>query len=633
MSSMDFFGHQDRARAASGRLVWLFALAVLALAGCIYLVASVLFVVGNGGDGPIGFEPTLFVAVFGGTLGVVLLATLWKTAQLRSGGAAVAEMLGGTPVDLTPHDPHHQLLRNLVEEMAIASGLPVPAIYVLEGESGINAFAAGWSPGDAAIAVTRGCLEQLDRDELQGVIAHEFSHVFHGDMRLNIRLLGVLFGIVCIATIGRILLRATPRSGNRKDGAAGIAVFGLTLVVLGWLGVLFAHLIQAAVSRQREFLADASAVQYTRNPHGIGMALAKIGGLSARLDNPHADEASHLLFADGVKRFLGGVMATHPPLTTRIERLLPGFQRRLAAAPSLAAAVTATPPPPGAAGLAGSSPAAQPGVRATDLVASIGAPGQQAVSAAQTLLRELPLDLASAAHEPARARGVALALLLDGAPARREAQLRLVPSDDPGLQLAVRNAFPLVSQLTRGSKLPLLELTVPALRALPTTQRLQLRQLARSLALADGELSPFEFALLRGLERHVPGASPLPARAGRPTALIEHAAAASVVLSALAHAGAGADADAAQQAFAHGRTALALPVPIELLPPPHCGMQALERAIDELATVSPLGKRNLVTACAEAAAADGRLAADEVDLVRALAELWDCPVPLPADAS
>ena len=292
MSSMDFFGHQDRARAASGRLVWLFALAVLALAGCIYLVASVLFVVGNGGDGPIGFEPTLFVAVFGGTLGVVLLATLWKTAQLRSGGAAVAEMLGGTPVDLTPHDPHHQLLRNLVEEMAIASGLPVPAIYVLEGESGINAFAAGWSPGDAAIAVTRGCLEQLDRDELQGVIAHEFSHVFHGDMRLNIRLLGVLFGIVCIATIGRILLRATPRSGNRKDGAAGIAVFGLTLVVLGWLGVLFAHLIQAAVSRQREFLADASAVQYTRNPHGIGMALAKIGGLSARLDNPHADEAS-----------------------------------------------------------------------------------------------------------------------------------------------------------------------------------------------------------------------------------------------------------------------------------------------------------------------------------------------------
>ena len=333
MSGMDFFGHQDAARRATGRLVALFVLAVLAIVACTYAAAQALLFVGNGHA---HFQPGLLLVVALVTFAIIGLAMTWKTSELRSGGGKVASLLGGTEVPLDPSDAKERMLRNIVEEMSIAAGVPVPEIWVLEDEAGVNAFAAGWSPADAAVAVTRGCLEALDRDELQGVIAHEFSHVFHGDMRLNIRLMGVLFGIVCLATIGRILVRSVGSSrGNKKGGPAGIIAFGVCLVIIGWVGVFFARLIQAAVSRQREFLADASAVQYTRNPRGIGMALAKIGGLTARLETPHAEEASHMLFADGVARLLGSAFATHPPVATRVERILPGFTRQLRSAGSM----------------------------------------------------------------------------------------------------------------------------------------------------------------------------------------------------------------------------------------------------------------------------------------------------------
>lgn len=643
MSGMDFFGEQDRARTASGRLVLLFGLAVVAIVVAIYAAAQSLLVAGEQARG--FWQPELFAAIAGGTLAIVGVATLWKTAQLRSGGPRVATMLGGRQVPLSPTDPQERVLRNVVEEMAIAAGMPVPEIYVLDDESGINAFAAGWSPADAAVAVTRGCLDQLNRDELQGVIAHEFSHVFHGDMRLNIRLMGVLFGIVCIATIGRILARSAGSGRSRsskKNDAAALAVFGVALMVIGYLGVFFARLIQAAVSRQREFLADASAVQYTRNPRGIGMALAKIGGLGARLQSPHADEASHLLFADGLVRMLGGLTATHPPLETRVERILPGYLKTLHSGLSPTAAVAATPLPPGLAGLAGAGPvvggppdaerAGKKRPTAAQLVASTGAPAAANVRAAHDLLAELPLELQAAAHDPTRARGLVFALLLDARPARREEQLRLLPGADAAFVHDVRDLFQRVARLPRRTRLPLFELLVPALRALPEASRSELRRTARTLAMADGELSPFEFALLRALERHVRRSDETPPRpAQRPHALVDHGDACRLVLSVLARAGAPGDDTAADLAFQRGTTELALRQPMRLLPSAESTPEALDQALAELALVSPLGKRNLLTACATTASADGVLADDEVDLLRAIAETWDCPVPLPID--
>ncbi|MCA8949158.1 MAG: M48 family metallopeptidase, partial [Planctomycetes bacterium] len=340
MTTMDFFGHQQRARSASKWLVVLFVLAVLGIIALIYLVATVTLNVSDTRRGV--WQPELLVVVTGGVVAVVVIAMLYKTNQLSQGGGTVAQMLGGRRVEPGSGDLQERTLHNVVEEMAIASGIPVPEVYVLDGERGLNAFAAGWGTRDAAITVTRGLLEQLDRDELQGVVAHEFSHVFHGDMRLNIRLMGVLFGIVCLTTIGRIMLHSM--RGNRKNGG-GFVVFGLALIVIGWLGVLFARLIQAAVSRQREFLADSSAVQYTRNPRGIGLALAKIGGLGAVIENAHAEEASHMMFADGVKRFLGGAFATHPPIKDRVVRLLPAVAGALAKGTPMVNAVDAAAPP------------------------------------------------------------------------------------------------------------------------------------------------------------------------------------------------------------------------------------------------------------------------------------------------
>jgi Zn-dependent protease with chaperone function len=640
MNGMDFFGHQEGARTASRRLVWLFSMAVAAIVLLLYgIVWAVCQAANNGGLR--GFEPALFGAVATGTLGIIGVAMLWKTAMLRSGGGKVAQMLGGREVPPETQDPQERMLRNLVEEMAIASGTPVPEVYVLDDEAGINAFAAGWSPADAAIAVTRGCLEQLDRDELQGVIAHEFSHVFHGDMRLNIRLIGVLFGIVCIATLGRIVVRLVGSGrGDKKGGAAAIVMIGIGMMVIGWLGVFFARLIQSAVSRQREYLADASAVQYTRNPRGIGMALAKIGGLGGRLRSAHADEASHMMFADGVRRFLGGAFATHPPVERRVERILPGFLRLAAGGGSLVEAAARTPLPAQYAGLvagAAPGPAARPPqapaarVATAQLTGAIGAPQERHVAAAKALLASLPLDLAAATHEPFRAKALVAASVLDRDPTRRQQQLDglLYDGIDAGFVHEVRATFQAIARLERDTRLPLVELAVPALRRLSDAERAGLRPLLRRLALADGELSPFEFALLRTIERCVRRDGELPARPGRPTALVDHANALAVVLSVLAHTGARGDAARAERAFARGTRALAVPTGLALLPRDRCAVRDLEPAVESLATVSPLGKRNLVAACAEAAADDGVLDADEADLLRALATLWDVPVPLP----
>ena len=282
------------------------------------------------------WNPELFGLVAMGTSAVIAAGSLYKMAALSGGGHTVAELLGGRLLRADAATPAERRLLNVVEEMAIASGVPVPPVYLLENELGINAFAAGHAPGDAVVAVTAGTLARLSRDELQGVIAHEFSHILNGDMRLNIRLMGVLFGILVIGLTGWIIFRSTTggyvRLGARDDDRKGfnpLPLIGLALYVIGYVGVFFGNLIKAAVSRQREFLADASAVQFTRNPDGIAGALKKIGAVAegSRIQDPHAEEASHMFFGDALSGWteLFGLLATHPPLVERIKRIDPSF--------------------------------------------------------------------------------------------------------------------------------------------------------------------------------------------------------------------------------------------------------------------------------------------------------------------
>jgi Zn-dependent protease with chaperone function len=324
---VNFFEHQDRARRQSRRLIarsywpcwpWWWR---STRSCCWWRVTAPSR--GGAADTMLNANLPLLGAGAIATTGVVGLASLFRIASLRSGGGQVARQLGGTLVDSDTRDFKRSRLRNVVEEIALASGVPVPEIYVLEQESGINAFAAGYTPADAAVAVTRGALEKLDRDELQGVIAHEFSHVLNGDMRLNIRLMGMLFGILLLALIGRrVLLHA--RFGRSSKNGAAVLLIAAGLMMVGYVGLFFGRWIKAAVSRQREYLADASAVQFTRDPGGIGDALKKIAVYSdGSYLKADSEEVSHMLFGDGQRMML---FSTHPPLHERIRRIDPGFR-------------------------------------------------------------------------------------------------------------------------------------------------------------------------------------------------------------------------------------------------------------------------------------------------------------------
>ncbi|NRA57365.1 MAG: M48 family metallopeptidase, partial [Phycisphaerales bacterium] len=335
LQTMDFFGRQDSARKRTHLLVALYIAAVvltcLAVAA-LAIIAGLILHDDQAGRGP---DPVALLMFGGGGAAAAALliagGTAYRISELRGGGASVALSLGGRPIDPSTRDEDERRVLNVVEEMAIASGVPVPPVYMLEQEGSINAFAAGYSPGDAVIGVTKGCVHGLSRDELQGVMAHEFSHILNGDMRLNVRLIGILGGIVLLSLAGYTLMRATfyGSIGRSKDNKAVpiILVVGVGLIIIGGIGSMFARLIQAAVSRQREFLADASAVQFTRNPDGIGDALRRIAGGSSRsvIRNAHSREMSHLFFGNAVKQssFFGSVLASHPPLKQRIRRVLP----------------------------------------------------------------------------------------------------------------------------------------------------------------------------------------------------------------------------------------------------------------------------------------------------------------------
>ncbi len=324
---MDFFEQQAKAHRKTKWLVIYFVMAVAAMIAANYICMMLFFYVGmqkdphhRYDDEPrprISFwDSRVFVGVSIITIAIVGIGSAYKTSALSSGGSAVSEMMGGRLINTNTTDADERKLLNVIEEMSIASGVPMPQVYVMDEENGINAFAAGHKPGDATVSVTRGCMKLLSRDELKGVIGHEFSHILNGDMRLNLRLMGTIFGILCLAILGRILLQ-TVRGGDR--GKNPLPIVGLVLLIIGYIGVFFGRLIQAAVSRQREFLADASSVQFTRNPGGITGALKKIGGLGemgSRLSHAHAEELSHMFFGNGVSEAFIGLLETHPPLMT-----------------------------------------------------------------------------------------------------------------------------------------------------------------------------------------------------------------------------------------------------------------------------------------------------------------------------
>jgi len=499
---MDFFAHQDRARRNTSLLVLLYGLAVTGIIVSVYLVVRLLFGGMEDADGAVAtglWDAGQFAIVSVAVLVLVLTGSLFKTMQLSQGGSVVARSLGGRPIAPDTRDPDERRLLNVVEEMALAAGIAVPQVYLLDHEPGINAFAAGFTTRDAVIGVTRGCVQQLSRDELQGVIAHEFSHIVNGDMRLNIRLMGILFGILMLTIIGRILLRTAHFGGGRsrsdKKGGNPLPFLGIALIIIGYIGVFFANLIKSAISRQREYLSDASAVQFTRNPSGIAGALKKIGGLSAgaAVRNTHASEASHLFFGPVGGFSFGALLSTHPPLAERIKRLDPAFNpeiARLMTAPGNSHAAAA-----GAAGFAG------------------GNAGSFNMAAAASTLKHLPDSLIDEAHDPVGARTIIYGLLTSDDPKVQRVQQRAIESGDPQVVARLPVIRRSLSVLPTASRLPLAELAVPAMRMMPSEQYASFRQTLQALIEADAEINLFEFALSHMIIRHVDSAFNLPDKA------------------------------------------------------------------------------------------------------------------------
>ncbi len=627
---MNFFEHQAAARRGSGRLVLLFVLAVGGIVLAVDLATLLL-------TGSWGATATATVT----TLLVIGLGSLYRIASLRGGGAVVAAQMGGTFVPEDTRDPALRRLRNVVEEIAIASGVPVPKLFVMDNEAGINAFAAGYSPSDAAIAVTRGALDRLNRDELQGVIAHEFAHVLNGDMRLNIRLIGLLFGILMLSLIGqRILIYG--RLGRSRDGTP-ILVAALVAMAVGAIGVFFGRMIKAGVSRQRELLADASAVQFTRQTRGLAGALKKIGGLDAGSklqDKADAEEVSHMLFGQGTA--LSGLFATHPPLVERIRRLEPGFDARqlqqlearwravppdglaedLALGLAARDAVAGGPPP--------LPPAASQVVVTPPMVASqVAAPGEDDYRHAHDLVESLDPELRALARQREVVMPLLLGLLLDAgaAVATRQRSEIVARCGEATAQQAFELRRQHLEALHPALRLPLASLAFPVLRQRPRPELDVFLDTIEAMVHADGRVSVFEYCLSKLLQVQVREALDPSryARFGRTktTGVRQEFA---TLLAVVAQAGHPGEPQQAQRAYLAGLQRV-LPRDHLAYAPPAEGVKALDAVWAPLDALAPPAKEMLVEALVDAVSQDQRVSVAEAELLRTVCAVLHCPLP------
>jgi Zn-dependent protease with chaperone function len=632
---VNFFEYQEQARRQSRWLVFLFILAVLIIIVVIDVAILVAF-------GLMNIEQQQFIFSFqtlkaniptllGGaavTAAVIAIASLFKTAALRAGGGKVARDLGGVLVEADARDPLRRRLYNVVEEIALASGIPVPEIYVLEQESGINAFAAGFSPADAAVAVTRGALEKLNRAELQGVIAHEFSHIFNGDMRLNIRLMGALFGILVLSLIGRRVLHGSYYVGRSKNSNGGaIVLVAVAVMLVGYIGLFFGRWIKSAVSRQREYLADASAVQFTRDPEGIAGALKKIAIYSdASYLNVETEEVSHMLFGDGeqVKMF-----STHPPLNERIARIDKSFKpddlvqlakkiQRQGQAEAEQAAKQQEKAKPGGAGM----------FDADNLVDQIGNPDFSRILMAAALAASIPDEISQAAHSNQWATEVLFYCLMDRDEEIREQQLLFVAQNMGGdSEARVRGLLSASPELAREQRLPLLEISIPELKRRPPDHVSKVLTTVKLLNEADGQTDVFEYLMAKIIAQHLwESINPQQVKLSGKGSLTKAVDKALEVIAVLALHGNESKA-AVESAYRAGRAVLVSDTNTPM-PDIEDWCEVMDRALPILDQLKPTDKERLVKSLIATVMADSKVAVTELELLRVVCSVIHVPLPM-----
>ena len=618
----DFFRQQEQARGRTRKLVWLFAGAVLAVIAMTWFLSGLVTLWGNKVWAP---NLILSAAVAGG---IIALGSGVKMMQLSAGGSAVAQDLGGRELDYSTKDPDERKLLNIVEEMSIASGVPVPQVWVMDQEDGINAFAAGRSTSDAVIGVTRGCIKALNRDELQGVIAHEFSHILNGDMRLNLRLIGVVHGILVIALIGGGMVRvaARMRGGGKNSPQLPLLALGAALYVIGYFGVLLGRLIKSAISRQREFLADSSAVQFTRNPQGIGNALKKIGGFShgSKLKSANAEEASHMMFGNVVSR-AASLFATHPPLEERIRAILPDWDGKIEpvritdikAAPQPARAPQKRAAPWEGVAMLSASP--------QEVVARIGMMSPADMENAAQLRNSIPAELLQLLHEPSGAQAVIFGLLISTDESAEAITLAGLV-DGQTLQTA-KEVGAQVASWHSTHAIPLIDLAIPALRRLTPEEYQRFTGILEELIRSDQQIDLFEFMLQRVLRRHLDRwfrqSPPVKMKYRSFQQLVPEV---ETLLTAVSGVGARTpeEATAALQA---GQAILAQHGIYLTLQPRPASLDEVSAALEHFDAATPLVKKQLLMACVAVAKGDGNIASEEAEMLRAVADTIGCPMP------
>lgn len=630
---MNFFKRQDEARRASRRLVVLFVLAVVAVVASVDLVVFALMRQGEAQSHsympPFGewlaAHPGMVVGTTLAVLAVITLASFYKSMVLGGGGGVVARSLGGTRISPDTSDPLQRRLLNVVEEMAIASGVPMPEVYLLEHESGINAFAAGHNASNAAIGVTRGTLTTLNRAELQGVIAHEFSHILNGDMRLNVRLMGLLFGLLVIALIGRTVLRGATRvRGDRKGGVLIVLLIALAVLVIGYLGLFFGRLIQAAVSRSREALADASAVQFTRDPGGLRGALVKIGASTAgsRVANAEVEEVAHMLFAPGMSRFF----ATHPPLLERLKAIDPHFDaKEIDRARARMAAAAAEAETPAAMAEAATHVIDLPTAAPFAVSQLVGNPGTAHMQLAREIRQSLPETIVAAGRHPQSARALLLALALDSDPSARARQKQVIAQRlTPQIAAATAVLEHDVDALEPEQRIPALLRGFAALRQLTHEERVQLMACLNGMLPGEGNVGLHSYVLRKLAQMHLRDDLNPSARTSRLT-LQAVQQDAQVLFSVLARHGHN-DETGARRAYEAGMHHL---FPRER---PAYGIagpwaSALDLALSRLDQLPPIAKEQLVEAMVATVSHDQQLTIGEAELLRAVCASVHCPLP------
>ncbi|MFZ5698366.1 MAG: M48 family metallopeptidase [Pseudomonadota bacterium] len=642
--AMDFFAHQERARQRTGLLLFYFSLAVLltvvAVNAAVFLVFNWPVLPGLALDNWLAKPAWLWISF--GTLAIIGVGSLTCYLQLRDGGHAIADAVRARRVDPDTTDAQERMLLNIVEEMALASGTPAPTTYVMDNEPGINAFVAGFEPTEAVLVVTKSALDAFNRDQMQGVIGHEYSHILNGDMRMNVQLYAILSGILLLGRFGEFLLRSTGLGRNRRRDNKGVGLMialvliALALMVIGYLGLFFGRLIKAAISRQRELLADASSVQFTRNPQGLAEALLKIRNAAdgSLLENAHAEDMSHMCFSLPVKMHFSALLATHPPLDERIAAIDPSMMARDRARARMARGKVApavdTPSmssaqfSPAMSGLAGSTPA--PVTAAGAVAASIGQLTPTQLAYGTRLHDSIPASIRDLLRTAAGARLVTYGIALAGSDARHEADaIRVVAAgDSDSLANRLKVAMPELRRLGTRLHLPCHDLALPALRPMSDGRKRVFLTVLEQLVRIDQRITLREYLMLSLMRKHLsPGAGA--ARPVRHRSYGSVVGPVNVVISMLCHASGCQDTECTDL---HARVMRGFAVDIPLLLP----MKALtaiqlHEALTELADLSPLLKKPLLDACLDCINHDGKLQVAELELLRAVGEALDCPVP------